>query len=48
MLSQFIADGEHSVLFATHLTRELDRLADYITFIHKGELIFSKDRETFG
>ncbi|MBQ1274836.1 MAG: ABC transporter ATP-binding protein [Cellulosilyticum sp.] len=45
-MSEFVADGKHSILLTTHLTKELDRLADYITFIHKGKLIFSKDKET--
>lgn len=46
VLTEFIADGEHSVLLATHLTTDLDRIGDYITFINKGRLIFSADRET--
>lgn len=45
LMSQFVSDGEHSILISTHLTKELDRLADYITFIHKGKLIFSEDKE---
>ena len=45
ILSEFIADGTRSVLLATHLTSDLDRIADYITFIHKGTLLFSYDRE---
>jgi len=46
VLTEFIADGTRSVLLATHLTTDLDRIADYITFIHKGKLLFSSDRET--
>ena len=45
LLSGFIQDGEHSVLLATHLTEDLDRIADYITFLNKGQLKFSMDRE---
>lgn len=41
----FVSDGEHSVLLATHLTDELDRIADYITFLHDGKLLFSEDKE---
>ena len=37
---------EHSVLLATHLTKELDRIADYITFLNHGKLVFSKDKES--
>ena len=45
LMSQFVSDGEHSILISTHLTKELDRLADYVTFINKGKLIFSENKE---
>lgn len=45
ILTDFISDGEHSVLLATHLTSDLEIIGDYITFLHKGEMIFSEDRE---
>ena len=45
VLIDFISDGEHSVLLATHLTSDLERVGDYITFLHKGKMVFSKDRE---
>lgn len=43
---EFVNDGRHSVLLATHLTSELDRIADYITFLNHGRIVFSKDKET--
>lgn len=46
ILTDFISDGEHSVLLATHLTSDLEIIGDYITFLHKGKLVFSTDRET--
>ena len=46
ILTSFIEDGTRSVLLATHLTTDLDRLGDYITFIHKGKIIISTDRES--
>ena len=46
ILTDFISDGEHSVLLATHLTSDLEIIGDYITFLHKGKLVFSEDRET--
>lgn len=45
-LTKFVSDGEHSVLLATHLTEELDRIADYITFLYQGKVVFSEDKET--
>lgn len=46
ILTGFLQDGEHSVLMATHLTEDLDRIADYITFLNNGQLEFSMDRES--
>ena len=45
ILCEFVFDGEKSVLLATHITTDLDRYGDYITFLHKGELLFSMDRQ---
>jgi ABC-2 type transport system ATP-binding protein len=36
-------DGEKTIFFSTHITTDLDRIADYITFIHNGEHIFTKE-----
>ncbi|MDE7299392.1 MAG: ATP-binding cassette domain-containing protein, partial [Lachnospiraceae bacterium] len=44
VITDFISDGEHSVVLATHLTRDLDRLADYITMLNNGKLVFSLER----
>lgn len=46
ILKEFISDGTKSVILATHLTDDLDRIADYITYIEKGRLLFSDDIET--
>ena len=44
-ITQFVKDGMKSVILATHQTEELDRIADYVTYIHQGEMIFSMDKE---
>lgn len=41
----FIQDEEHSILMSTHITGDLDKIADYITFINNGEIIFSKSKD---
>lgn len=43
ILHSFMQDGEKTIFFSTHITTDLDRIADYITFIHNGELMFSKE-----
>ena len=47
ILLQYIEDGEHSVLFSTHITADLERVADYITYINNGELFFSGSKDEF-
>lgn len=37
-----IQDGEKSILFSTHITSDLDKIADYITFIDHGKLVLSE------
>jgi ABC-2 type transport system ATP-binding protein len=44
-LAAYVADGQTSVLFSTHITSDLERMADYITFIRDGRLVFSSTRE---
>jgi ABC-2 type transport system ATP-binding protein len=46
LLQELIADEKMAVLLSTHITSDLDKVADYITLIDKGEVIFSKDKET--
>ena len=47
ILLEYIEDGEHSVLFSTHITEDLERVADYITYINYGELFFSGNKDEF-
>ena len=44
-LAAFIAEGRTSVLFSTHITADLERVADYVTFIQGGRLVFSSTRD---
>lgn len=45
IMQDFIADGERSILLATHQTDTLDQIADYITLLHKGRIVFSMSKE---
>jgi len=44
-LAAYVSDGLASVLFSTHITSDIERMADYITFIRDGRLVFSSTRE---
>lgn len=41
----FIQDEQHSILMSSHITSDLDKVADYIAFIQNGELVFIKEKD---
>lgn len=43
LLHEEMLSGEKTIFFSSHITTDLDRLADYITFIQDGKLVFSKE-----
>lgn len=45
ILANLLQDENKGVLFSTHITSDLDKVADYITFINKGNIVFSKSRD---
>ena len=45
MLLDFVQDEEHSILVSSHITSDLEKIADYIVFIHKGKVVFSKPKD---
>ena len=47
MLLDFVQNEEHSILMSSHITGDLERVADYITYIRYGELFFSGGKDEF-
>ncbi|MBO8158166.1 ABC transporter ATP-binding protein [Thermosyntropha sp.] len=45
ILGEFIQDENKGVFFSTHITSDLDKIADYITFINEGKIVFSSPKE---
>ncbi|MEY8321498.1 ABC transporter ATP-binding protein [Lachnospiraceae bacterium 46-61] len=45
ILQQFVENEYHSVLLSTHITEDLEKIADYITLIEKGNMIFYKNKD---
>ncbi|MDX8365789.1 ABC transporter ATP-binding protein [Cytobacillus sp. IB215665] len=45
ILSDYIQNENRSVLFSTHISTDLERIADYIVYISNGQLIFSGSKE---
>lgn len=42
---EFIQDENHAILISSHITSDLDQIADYLTFIHHGKIVFSAGRD---
>lgn len=42
---EFVQEENHSVLLSSHITSDLEKVADYITFIHKGRLILTAPKD---
>lgn len=45
VFQELVEDGEKSILFSTHITSDLDKIADYIVFIRNGEIIVSDEKD---
>ncbi len=39
LLQEYVMDGERSVIFSTHILSDLEQIADYIYFIHRGRTV---------
>ena len=42
---EFIQQEENSILFSSHITGDLDKAADYITYLHNGRVLFSEEKD---
>jgi ABC-2 type transport system ATP-binding protein len=45
ILYDVIQDENKSIFFSTHITTDLEKIADYITFINDGKIVFSKSKD---
>ena len=41
----FICDEEHAILISSHITSDLEKVADYITYIHQGQVVLSEAKD---
>jgi ABC-2 type transport system ATP-binding protein len=42
---EFIQKEDHTIFISSHITSDLEKIADYITFIHDGKIIFSENKD---
>ena len=47
VISDYMQDDKHTVLFSTHITQDLETIADYIVFIDNGEIVLALEKEEF-
>ncbi len=44
-LLEFVEDEEHSILMSSHMSSDLEKVADYITFIDQGKIILTEEKD---
>ncbi len=45
MLHEFTRDENHSILISSHIVSDLEKLCDYIAFIHEGKLLLCEEKD---
>ena len=45
MLIDFTRDEDHSVLISSHIVSDLEKLCDYVAFLHKGKLLLCEEKD---
>lgn len=45
ILHELIQDDTKTIFFSTHITTDLDKIADYLVFINEGELVFNAEKD---
>ena len=41
----FIQDEDHAILISSHITSDLEKAADYITYLHQGKVVLSEAKD---
>lgn len=42
---EFIQDEQHTILFSTHITSDLEHISDYIIFLDQGQIVLQEERD---
>lgn len=45
ILMEYIEDGENSVLFSTHISADLEKIADYVTILSNGKVFYTGEKD---
>ena len=45
IFNEFTREEDHSILISSHILSDLEKLCDYIAFIHQGNLLFCEEKD---
>ena len=45
LLRSFVAQEDHAILMSSHIVSDLEKLCDYIAFVHKGRLLLVEEKD---
>ena len=45
MIAEFTRDEDHAVLMSSHIVSDLEKICDYIAFLHKGKLLLCREKD---
>ena len=45
LFSEFTRDEEHAILISSHIVSDLEKLCDYIAFLHQGRLLLCEEKD---
>lgn len=45
LFNEFTREEDHSILISSHIVSDLEKLCDYIAFLHKGRLLFCEEKD---
>lgn len=45
LLRHFVAQEDHAILMSSHIVSDLEKLCDYIAFVHKGKLLLVEEKD---
>ena len=46
IFADFTRDEEHSILISSHIVSDLEKICDYVAFLHKGKLMLCEEKDT--
>ena len=45
LLRSFVCDEEHAILISSHIVSDLEKLCDYVAFLHHGKLLLTEEKD---